>query len=119
MAQEVQLQVLGTKAQVPKGLSGSWQSMPKQQGMLAQLLGSLAAQHLQRRQSWNGANLLRPTLPMSLPGYWVSSTGRNLIMACSPGVELVTHDPIPARWHVSVGLVWIDLFLLVETKVET
>lgn len=115
MAQEVQLQVLGTKAQVPKGLSGSWQSMPKQQGMEAQLVGSLAAQHLQRRQSWKGASLLRPRTPIALPGmtrYWVGSTGRNSIIACSTGADSFTKDPLPAYGHVtcehvSVGLVEI------------
>lgn len=55
-AQEVQLHVLGTKAHTPKGLFGSWQSMPKQQGMVVQMV---VEQHLHSKHSWNGSSLRR------------------------------------------------------------
>lgn len=69
------MQTLGRKAQTPKGLSGRLQSMPKQQDIDEQSLGSAAEQHWQSRQSWKGAP---PTpIPTSMGWYSIGLTGKN------------------------------------------
>lgn len=85
MEQELQWHDLGTKAQTPNGLLGSWQLMPKQQGMVAQVVEE---QHLHSKHSSNGViSFLLHTL-YSIP----TSTG-HISSAFSP---------VPSPWPLVV-----------------
>ncbi|XP_024038374.1 uncharacterized protein LOC112498642 [Citrus sinensis] len=100
-AQEAQLHVLGTKAQTPKGLLGRWQSIPKQQGMVMQVV--LPAQHLHSRHSSYGASLLLPRLTTLL----LSSSTSITLYSVSP----VGLSPSPVNDHGSSTALTCKLYV--------
>lgn len=89
----MQLQVLGTKAQTPKGLLGSWQSIPKQQGIEVHVV---AEQHLHSKHSWNGASRRRCISSWSWGGAF--NTSINSLYSVVP-----TGCNVPAGWF---GIGW-------------
>lgn len=50
--------------------------MPKQQGIVAQVVEAAAVQHLHNKHSWKGASL-RPRAVASIDRYPIGSTGWN------------------------------------------